>query len=204
MADEVVTDEIADMASIGAYVCAFSALVVGMRIWMVQQLAAKPPILAEIPFGDASARHIADAFFGMCHAASPLVDKADRKVPNWIADRVQKEITWRNDVAHGDLWPRHPEGTQMVRVDPTSRDGFVQRTPVTPTAIKGHVDAIIMLSNLVNEIAAVSFHHWPYDTDPTVRVPDILVMRNRQVVRAGDRASEFTSIYSVPQAPEPN
>ena len=185
--------------AIGRYVSVFSELVASMRGWMVDQLSADPPILAEIPFGDASARVIADAFFAMCEAVTPDPTKGERDVTAWLKKAITKELNWRNDTAHGDWWPRTSRddgAAHVVRIDPRAgkANKFERVQAVTARGLNARSDKVLRLDRLVNEFGAVCFHHDPYDEDPTVRVGDIFAIRDKQVARAGVRANDFPPV----------
>lgn len=187
--------------AVGRYVSVFSQLVASMRRWMVDQLTSDPSVLAEIAFGDASARMIADAFFAMCDAVTPVPTKQERDVTAWLKRAVKTEIDWRNDVAHGDWWPRtskNPGTHHVVRIDPRAgkANNFERIQPVTQRGLNMRSDKVLDLDRLINEYAAICFHGMPYE-DPAVRVGDIFAMRDKRVARAGTRAHDIPPVIFI-------
>ena len=92
--------------AIGRYVVDFSIMIACMKMDMTARLASRDDsnqILAAVAFGEAAAKHVSDAFFGMCRAVGGC-DDGEAKIVNKLQDKVNDEITRRNDFAHGDWW----------------------------------------------------------------------------------------------------
>jgi hypothetical protein len=177
--------------AIGRYFCEFSQLVATMRSAMTRQIAADPPILGELVFGDTGARSIAESFFAMCRAVA-VPEGAEIKVERELREDILKESRWRNDIAHGDWWPHPMPGTNashVVRIRPMDKDPR-KVIALTPDDLDKRSNDVIALGLLASEFWALCFHEDPYE-DQTVRVGHILVLRDKNIRRAGERASEF-------------
>ena len=77
-----------------------------MKMDMTARLASQDDsnqILAAIVFGEATAKHVSDAFFAMCLAVGECDDE-EAKIVGKLRAKVDEEITRRNDFAHGDWW----------------------------------------------------------------------------------------------------
>jgi hypothetical protein len=181
--------------AIGRYFCEFSQLVAGMRVVMTRRLATDPPILGELVFGFAGAGDVAEVLFAMCRAVVADFTKQEEKIESALRLRVMKETRWRNDLAHGDWWPRSiaPETTLYVaRIRPP--DGNPSKViPLTADDLNKRSDDVGALANLVTEFATLCFHDPPYE-DATIRVGDILAIRDKAVVRDGSRVKDFPDV----------
>ncbi len=92
--------------AIGRYVVDFSIMVACMKMDMTARLASQDDsnrILAAIAFGEATAKHVSDAFFAMCLAAGEC-DEDEARIVDKLLAKVNEEIARRNDFADGDWW----------------------------------------------------------------------------------------------------
>jgi hypothetical protein len=123
--------------AIGRYVVEFSLMVACMKLDIADRIAeADSRWPAQLVVGEAPAKQISDAFFAVCMSVGEL-DESERMIVGKIRDRVDKEITRRNDFAHGDwfmaLGPpdiENPASLVLTRTKasrrktPASADGF--------------------------------------------------------------------------------
>ena len=123
--------------AIGRYVVEFSLMVVCMKLDIADRIAeGESRGLAQLVLGEAPAKQISDAFFSVCVSVGDL-DERERRIVGKIRNRVDEEITRRNDFAHGDwfmaLGPRdieNPASLVLTRTKPSRRtsaasaDGF--------------------------------------------------------------------------------
>ena len=149
--------------ALGRYVYEFSQMVAAMQGSMVFHLQhpGKPPMLAWIALGTATARDIADMFFAMGRELVELAEDEKKTVAK-LYKEVVEEIKFRNTVAHGDWqigWYSHTGGeAEPVPLPPT-----VSR--ILPSRMKGPYKAEVpdldAHSDCVEELRS---YLWSYAT----------------------------------------
>jgi hypothetical protein len=121
-------------SAIGRYMVAFSDLIRNMRELMERRLAHSPyqdDALPRIVLAGAAADGIQKAFFGMCRHLREDDDSNEDKVEGVIRTEVQRAMSERNDIAHGDWFVNlHDRQTGELR------DAVVLR--LAPMRAEGH------------------------------------------------------------------
>jgi CHASE2 domain-containing sensor protein len=169
--------------SIGRYVYEFSQLVAQMRATMTRYLNTTPQAVAEYAFAQSGPDQIANAFFGMCRAATQL-DVAEEKTAARLGVWVGEAIEMRNNVAHGDWWV----GASVLGVQAVERSA---------RDLDARSDALVTLINLVAEYGAVCLRQPPYSRGEH-RVSDYIVMRAGEAVREGPKAIASPRVFYKP------
>jgi hypothetical protein len=129
----------------------------------------------------------------MCRQTADL-DEHESAIASTLRSRVKAQITWRNDLAHGD-WFVHlsrlgivPIGaSQVVRIKPMRSDGAIEVIDLAPGDIDQRSDQVAALRDLVTEYGLICFGIRDY---AGMRVGDVLVKRSGEIVREGPRAPE--------------
>ena len=148
--------------------------------------------------GESTAQPIANVLFGMCELAGNL-DTSETAVANVLRDRVDKTIQRRNDIAHGD-WVAWFPGTEpwLTRVRPV-RKPPIKHEDYPPETLDRYSDDIRALRQLVSDFGRLALGLWMLCRDSEdepvrecrageLRVSDVLIKREGQVVRDGPKA----------------
>lgn len=194
--------------AIGRWFVEFARLIGGMRSNMETRLQKhdERPEVVQLVFGAATAQQIADAFFAMCRLVGDL-DAAENNVATQLQNAIGKEITRRNNIAHGEwvlgqgLEPGIAQA-YLVRVHPNRRKApHHEVTTMTSKDLDERSDRLDSLSRLTYVFGMIVLGG-PILTKngvvpaDTFRVSDVLVAENvpkngkgGEVVMAGPKAS---------------
>jgi len=122
-------------------------------------LGDDPIELGELAFAGAMAQNIADSFFSMCRFDGEYQGD-EQEVSNVLQNAVNKQITYRNYLAHGDWWigqlnadPRHPE---LIRMLPKSRGEFANLSHHPPQDLDRESDTLRELLEHVSEFGPLA------------------------------------------------
>jgi len=115
--------------AIGRYFVRFSTLILRMRLLMSWRLThgRDRHEFGELAFAHAQAQAIADSFFAMCRYDGRF-DAGEKGVANALNSAVNKVISERNTLAHGDWWAERiadsdPYSLYLVKMHPRRHDG---------------------------------------------------------------------------------
>jgi hypothetical protein len=153
--------------AIGRYIVVFSELVRMMRMETADFVGGSGRwLLVDIILGEAQAKPITDAFFGMCRHAADYT-KPEGKVASALKKGVMRTITDRNDIAHGD-WhvgyvlhdAENKAHTTMPpylrRIHPTREAGAYKNRELTVQEIDRMTDKLLELLTTVAEFGKLA------------------------------------------------
>jgi hypothetical protein len=176
-----------------------------MRLAITGRLAGDAPIAAMLALGEATASQIANAFFAICEEIGSLDDE-EKKIARRLARSVNDEIKRRNDFTHGDWWVgfgRKPSGAlgdpALWRVKPTRRAGRIQERDFPIGELDELSDGLHALRQHVTEFGEICLQQARMEFigyRAGIRVRDIFVLRDNQVVREGPEAPKKRMTYT--------
>jgi hypothetical protein len=181
--------------ALGRYMAEFSQMIMTMRRLMVHRLQrpGDHPLLAELPFGGATAQSVLDAFFGMCRMTIEH-DDDEAGTAKKLYNAVREEIQLRNDFAHGDwyigYWSRTGEDPAMPnppwaeKVKPIRKEGPLA---LIKKDLDERTDEIGRLAALLDEYGRVCLHLSVVAEREDLRVRDVLAADGKRPI-PGPRA----------------
>lgn len=164
-------DRDATYRAIGRYVVEFSLVVAYMQIDMIERICFDTdtaPLLA-LMLGEVPARQISDAFFAVCAAAGGC-DEYELRLLRRIQNRLNDEITRRNDFAHGDwfdaLGPNdrdNPATFALIRIKPSRKASPGTSTRFSSRDLEAAVEEVRLLAGWVLDIGDALLRPHPAD-----------------------------------------
>ncbi len=193
--DRIATDDA--YRAVGRYVVSFSQLIPYMRLTMADRLMQPGDGigLSELAFGESTAGQICNSFFAMCREVGNF-DDDETTVARLLQNRVNAEITRRNDITHGDWWVGGtvPVPT-LVRVKPARATAPRRLNHWTPADLDAASETVAQLAQTVTEFGQIAMRlHMRRPHGRRVQVRDVYCLdkKKKTVLRAGPKASTIS------------